>query len=142
MTMIKMMRMTQRKVERTTIIWKALWIVLLLSMQLCNTDSSTFPRPQAGCNLRNYRMNASTEHCWSNITVPACWGFCQSSEVGTANPPFTIARHKVCGFRTYQNVTFTLLNCHRGYAAEKVVVPSALSCSCTECDTTTTHCEG
>ncbi|KAG8181945.1 hypothetical protein JTE90_000056 [Oedothorax gibbosus] len=107
------------------------------------------PENTLECHRREFTFKAvQTDdngfQCWDQVTAMACWGRCDSGEIGDWRFPYKRPFHPVCVHDSREVRSVILRNCHP--AADLRIAEyeyyEAVSCSCIKCDSSTTSCQG
>ncbi|XP_005182588.1 thyrostimulin beta-5 subunit [Musca domestica] len=131
----------------------ALWsgtlaqVLDVMPMQPINSGGSP-PNGHLGCHRKQltYRVtqaDSKGRECWDYVSVSACWGHCDSSEISDWKFPYKRSFHPVCVHATRQPAVVLLGNCHpeADEEARRYEYLEAVSCHCHTCSTMDTSCE-
>ncbi|XP_065358738.1 thyrostimulin beta-5 subunit [Calliphora vicina] len=122
-----------------------LTLAQILEVQPINSSPTTAP---LGCHRRLYtyrvtQADSKGRECWDYVSVAACWGRCDSSEISDWKFPYKRSFHPVCVHATRQPAVAVLRNCHPEAEefARRYEYLEAVSCHCHTCSTMDTSCE-
>lgn len=92
-------------------------------------------------NLTFRQTDKAGRACWGQVQTYACYGSCDTFELGTAGGQMT-GRQDVCNYEAYEEKTALLTECEEGADPAARVYPyrEALACKCRGCDPARTTC--
>ncbi|XP_075149239.1 glycoprotein hormone beta 5 [Haematobia irritans] len=125
-------------------LWSYSWAQVLDVQPINNIPAAG----HLGCHQKmlTYRVtqaDSKGRECWDYVSVAACWGHCDSSEISDWKFPYKRSFHPVCVHATRQPAVAVLRNCHpeADEFARRYEYLEAVSCHCHTCSTMDTSCE-